>query len=163
MEKILQKLWSSVLPVDVNSIDRELGVAVVAYSPLGRGLLTGAYTTKESISGEGDWRGMFPRFTGDNFDANVKLVSQFKELADKKGCTTAQLAIAWLMKQGEDIIPIPGTKKIKHLEENWGSLHVQLTGADEREMRNFVETAQIAGARTVDWSLPLCFTDTRDQ
>ncbi|KAH8162628.1 hypothetical protein CIB48_g5618 [Xylaria polymorpha] len=132
---------------DLLATCRELGVAVVAYSPLGRGLLTGAYTTQESLAHEGDFRSTLPRFSGANFEANVKLVSQFKALADRKGCTPAQLAIAWLLKQGEDIIPIPGTKRIKYLEENWGSLEVQLSDGEEKEIRNFVETAEIAGSR----------------
>jgi aryl-alcohol dehydrogenase-like predicted oxidoreductase len=73
---------------------RELGVAIIAYSPLGRGLLTGTLNTKDSFSGQGDWRSIFPRFSGENFDSNVQLVTRFKELADRKGCTAAQLAIA---------------------------------------------------------------------
>jgi aryl-alcohol dehydrogenase-like predicted oxidoreductase len=76
---------------------------------------------------------------------NVKLVNQFKALADKKGCSTSQLSIAWLLKQGDDIIPIPGTKKIKYLEDNWGALNVHLTNEEEAEIRNFAETADIAG------------------
>ncbi|RYC63883.1 hypothetical protein CHU98_g2300 [Xylaria longipes] len=127
---------------------RELGVAVFAYAPLGRGLLTGAYTSPESVSGEGDMRGLYlPRFAGTNFEANVKLVGQFKALAASKGCTAAQLAIAWLLKQGDDIFPIPGTKKIKYLEENWGALKVQLTNEDEKIVRKFLENADIAGER----------------
>ncbi len=87
----------------------------------------------------------FPRFMEANRDKNVKLVNQFKALADKKGCSTSQLSIAWLLKQGDDIIPIPGTKKIKYLESNWGALNVHLTDEEEAEIRNFSETAEIAG------------------
>ncbi|TVY69756.1 Aldo-keto reductase yakc [Fusarium oxysporum f. sp. cubense] len=137
---------------------RELGVAVVCYSPLGRGLLTGALTTKESIKNDGDWRSMMPRFNDENFDRNVKLVNQFKELADKKGCTPAQLSIAWLLKQGDDIIPIPGTKKIEYLEENWNSFKIDLTDDDEKEIRNFIEAAEIAGHRGAPG-----FTDTVEE
>uniref|UniRef100_A0A8H7N3H6 NADP-dependent oxidoreductase domain-containing protein n=1 Tax=Bionectria ochroleuca TaxID=29856 RepID=A0A8H7N3H6_BIOOC len=126
---------------------RELGVAVVAYSPLGRGILTGAFSTKESFQKDGDYRTIMPWFQDDNFDRNVTLVSQFRELADKKGCKPSQLAIAWLLKQGDDIIPIPGTKQIKYLEENWASQYVQLTDEDEKEIRRFVEAAEVAGPR----------------
>lgn len=142
---------------------RELGVSVVAYAPLGRGLLTGALNSKEAVSGEGDWRAMFPRFSEENFDANVKLVDQFKALAQNKGCTPAQLSIAWLLKQGEDIIPIPGTKRIKYLEENWGALQVQLTDADEAEIRNFVETAAVGGGRVPDDAKSQCYADTKEE
>jgi len=141
---------------------RELGVAIVAYSPLGRGLLTGAFSSKESISGEGDWRSLFPRFSGENFDANVKLVNQFKTVAEKKKCTAAQLAIAWLLKQGNDIIPIPGTKRIKYLEENWGALKVELSDADEKEIRALVEN-KVQGDRTIQEALAQCFADTTEE
>ncbi|KAI8949864.1 putative aldo/keto reductase [Xylaria longipes] len=143
---------------------RELGVAVFAYAPLGRGLLTGAYTSPESVSGEGDMRGLYlPRFAGTNFEANVKLVGQFKALAASKGCTAAQLAIAWLLKQGDDIFPIPGTKKIKYLEENWGALKVQLTNEDEKIVRKFLENADIAGERVGEESKGSCFIETREE
>lgn len=143
---------------------RELGVAVFAYSPLGRGLLTGAYTSAESVSGEGDMRGSYlPRFTGANLEANAKPVGQFKALADTKGCTAAQLAIAWLLKQGNDIFPIPGTKKIKYLEENWGALNVQLTNEDEKIVRQFLENADIAGGRIGEEHKESCFVDTREE
>jgi aryl-alcohol dehydrogenase-like predicted oxidoreductase len=140
---------------------RELGVSLVAYSPLGRGLLTGALS-KEALSSEGDLRTqLFPRFSQDNFEANLKVVNQFKAMADKKGCTTGQLAIAWLLKQGDNVIPIPGTKRIKYLEENWGSLQVNLTDADEAEIRKFVEEADIAGGRLPDWAMSSHLIDTK--
>jgi aryl-alcohol dehydrogenase-like predicted oxidoreductase len=81
----------------------------------------------------------------ENRAANMNLVNQFKALADKKGCTTAQLSLAWLLKQGDDIIPIPGTKTVKYLEENWGALKVHLTDDEELEIRKFVESAEVAG------------------
>lgn len=143
---------------------RELGVAVVCYSPLGRGLLTGAFTTKESISGANDLRAThFPRFSEENLEANVKLVSQFKAFADKKGCTTSQLAIAWLLKQGDDIIPIPGTKKIKYLEENWGSLDIHLTDDEEAEIRKFVENVEMSGYRSMPAGMSFAFADTKEE
>ncbi|EGU77946.1 hypothetical protein FOXB_11543 [Fusarium oxysporum f. sp. conglutinans Fo5176] len=114
-----------------------------------RGLLTGAYATKESLTSEGDWRTMMPQFAGDNLDANVKHVREFQTLAEKKGCTPAQLALAWLLRQGDDIIPIPGTKRIKYLEENWAALGVQLedSDSDEAEIREFVNRAKLVGGR----------------
>jgi aryl-alcohol dehydrogenase-like predicted oxidoreductase len=98
-----------------------------------------------------------------NRDKNVKLVSQFKALAEKRGCTTSQLAIAWLLKQGDDVIPIPGTKKLKYLEENWGSLDVHLTDEDEAEIRHFVETAEIAGHYMPPKFESYTFTDTKEE
>ena len=105
---------------------RELGVATVAYSPLGRGLLTGQYKSNADFE-EGDWRRTAPRFSAENFPKNLQLVDKLGEIAKVKGCTTGQLTLAWLMNQGDDIIPIPGTKKIKYLEENMGALNVKLT------------------------------------
>lgn len=139
---------------------RELGVAVIAYSPLGRGILTGTLN-KEIISAPGEMRGMLPWFRSENFDANLKVVEQFTALAEQKGCTPAQLALAWLLKQGSEVIPIPGTKKIKYLEENWGTLKVELSDDEEKEIRTFVEKAKIAGARTVDYD-PI-FADTKEE
>ena len=90
--------------------------------PLGRGLLTSTFGNRELVADKNDHRqAAFPRFMEENRDINVKLVNQFKALADKKGCTISQLSLAWLLKQGDDIIPIPGTKKVKYLEENWGA------------------------------------------
>ena len=143
---------------------RELGVAIVSYSPLGRGLLTGAYTTKESLNIENDLRrSVFPRFSDENFDANVKLVNTFKTIADKKGCTPSQLALAWLLRQGGDIIPIPGTKKIKYLEQNWAALEVHLTDDEEAEIRGFAEGAEVAGDRTLASGMRLAFGDTKEE
>ncbi|KAH7141937.1 NADP-dependent oxidoreductase domain-containing protein [Dactylonectria macrodidyma] len=138
---------------------RELGVGIVAYSPLGRGMLTGTMTSKESVASEGDWRRMMPRFSDDSLlVANVKLVNQFKAISDRNGCTPAQLAIAWLLKQGDDIVPIPGTKKIMFLEKNWGSLKVQLTDKEEMEIRSFIESIQVIGSRGKQG-----FTDTVEE
>ncbi|KAH6652358.1 NADP-dependent oxidoreductase domain-containing protein, partial [Truncatella angustata] len=132
---------------DLLAACRELGTATVAYSPLGRGLLTGTLNSTENINKEGDWRSMFPRFIGENYEANIKLVNRFKSFADNKGCTPGQLAIAWLLKQGDDIIPIPGTKRTKYLEENWGALKVQLTDEEVAEIRHFAETNKVVGER----------------
>jgi aryl-alcohol dehydrogenase-like predicted oxidoreductase len=87
----------------------------------------------------------FPRFQEQHLNKNMQLVSQLTALADKKRCSTAQLAIAWLLKQGDDVFPIPGTKKAKYLEENWDALHVNLTDEEEAEIRRFVESAEVSG------------------
>jgi aryl-alcohol dehydrogenase-like predicted oxidoreductase len=143
---------------------RELGVAVVCYSPLGRGLLTGAFTSRDSITGPSDLRAtQFPRFSEENIEENAKIVNQFKILADQKGCTSSQLAIAWLLKQGENIIPIPGTKKITNMESNWASLDVHLTDADEGEVRNFVESAEILGSRETAAGTAFAYVDTKEE
>lgn len=127
---------------------RELGIAVVCYSPLGRGLLTTTFKDGAFGSDPTDVRAkFFPRLAEENRAANVKLVNEFTALGEKKGCSTSQLALAWLLKQGPDIVPIPGTKKIKYLEENWGALDVVLSDEDEREIRKFVERAEIVGHR----------------
>ncbi|KAH8887905.1 Aldo/keto reductase, partial [Thozetella sp. PMI_491] len=133
---------------DLLATCRELGVTVVAYSPLSRGMLTGAVTQASDISAEGDWRSTnFPIFSPDNLAGNAKLAAQFGEFAKRKGCTPAQLALAWLLKQGDDIIPIPGTKKVKYLEDNWGALQVQLSDQEVKEIRDFFESTDFAGKR----------------
>lgn len=134
---------------------RELGVAVVAYSPMGRGLLTGTVSSAASIAAEGDWRSLYPRFTGDNLDANMAVVDQFKALAERKGCTPAQLAIAWVLGQGLDVLPIPGTKKIKYLEDNVAAASIELADAEEAQIRQIVSA--IAGDRVPDFAKPQCF------
>jgi aryl-alcohol dehydrogenase-like predicted oxidoreductase len=132
---------------------RELGVAMVCAVPLGRGLLTSTFAKGEAVGDEKDMRvKVMPRFLEANRDQNIKLINQFKLLADKKGCSITQLALAWLLKQGDDIIPIPGTKRMKYLEENWGALDVNMTDEDEKEIRDFVQAADIAGG-----PLPVAF------
>ena len=147
---------------DLLATCRELGVAVVCFAPLGRGLLTTAFSSGEYGTDKADMRpAHLPRFKEENRAANMKLVNQFKALAEKKGCTTAQLSLAWLLKQGEDIIPIPGTKTIKYLEENWGALQVHLTDTEELEIREFVENAEVAGGRAPASVTPLI--DTKEE
>lgn len=104
-----------------------------------------------------------PRFQEANRDQNVKVVSQFKALANKKGCIISQLAIAWLLKQGDDIFPIPGTKKLKYLEENWGALDVSLTDEEEAEIRAFAETAELAGSPAPVQFAAYLFRDTKEE
>ena len=113
---------------DVLPTCRELGIGFVAYSPLGRGFLTGEIEKPEDLSEQDSRRtGYFPRFTGDNFERNLALAHEVKRLAGEKGCTPAQLALAWLLAQGEDIVPIPGTRRRRHLDDNLGALDVRLS------------------------------------
>jgi aryl-alcohol dehydrogenase-like predicted oxidoreductase len=123
-------LWSRDPEDEILPTCRELGIGFVAYSPLGRGFLTGAFRRFEDLA-EGDWRRMSPRFQGENFQKNLDLVKGIQDLAAGKGCAAAQLALAWVLSRGDDIVPIPGTKRRSFLEENLEATKVELT-ADER-------------------------------
>ncbi|KAL9611825.1 MAG: hypothetical protein Q9167_003552 [Letrouitia subvulpina] len=125
---------------------RELGVATVAYSPLGRGFLTGAYKSRADFE-EGDFRKHAPRYSDENFPKNLELVKHLQEIAKKKGCTSGQLSLSWLLAQGDDIFPIPGTKKIKYLEENLSALNVKLSSAENNEIRRAIENVEMVGER----------------
>jgi aryl-alcohol dehydrogenase-like predicted oxidoreductase len=125
---------------------RELGIAFVAYSPLGRGFLTGQFRKFEDFDAD-DYRRHSPRFQGENFDKNLQLVQKIEEIAAQKSCTTAQLALAWVLSQGEDIFPIPGTKQIKYLEENIGALDIKLTEAELQEIDAIAPKGAAAGQR----------------
>ncbi|KAL8764593.1 MAG: hypothetical protein Q9209_007962 [Squamulea sp. 1 TL-2023] len=138
---------------------RELGVAVIAYSPLGRGMITGAYTSPADFE-ENDFRRHAPRFSEENFPKNLELVDRLKSIADRKKCTTGQLTLAWLMKQGDDIIPIPGTKKLKYLEENIGALEVKISDEENKEIRKAVEGAEVHGIRYPPAMASALFADT---
>jgi aryl-alcohol dehydrogenase-like predicted oxidoreductase len=131
---------------------RELGIGLVPYSPLGRGILTGA-VTRESLE-EGDSRaaGRFPRFSGDALDANLALVDKVRELAQQHGCTPGQLALAWVLAQGDDVVPIPGTKRVRYLEENLGATEVELSDADLQALENAVPRDAVVGDRYADMS-----------
>ncbi|MGE5477853.1 MAG: aldo/keto reductase [Bacteroidales bacterium] len=122
-------LWTRDPEAEILPACRELGVSFVAYSPLGRGMLTGAITKADDLAAN-DFRRMNPRFQGANLDANLHLVDKVRELAAAKGCTAGQVALAWLLAQGGDILPIPGTKRIKYLEDNVGAASIRLA-ADE--------------------------------
>jgi len=126
---------------------RELGIGFVAYSPLGRGFLSGRFTSPDQLE-EGDFRRSGPRFTGENLEANLKLARKIAEIAEEKQITPAQLAIAWVLAQGEDIVPIPGTKRRKYLEQNAGAADVQLTDEDLRRIE--AELPAVAGDRYDD-------------
>jgi aryl-alcohol dehydrogenase-like predicted oxidoreductase len=123
-------LWTRDLETAVLPVARELGVGIVPFSPLGRGFLTGAIRTPDDF-GEDDFRRGLPRFTGEAFQANLRLVDEVRALAEAKGVTPGQLALAWVLAQGPDVVPIPGTKRRSYLEENAGALDVELT-PDER-------------------------------
>jgi len=136
-------LWSRDVEDEILPTVRELGIGFVAYSPLGRGFLTGQIKRPEDIQ-EGDWRRNHPRFQGENFQTNLELVRRVETLAREKRCTPGQLALAWLLARAEDIVPIPGTKHRKYVEENIGALNVTLSGADIAQID---DTGAAAGAR----------------
>jgi aryl-alcohol dehydrogenase-like predicted oxidoreductase len=139
-------LWSRDVEDEILPTVRELGIGFVPYSPLGRGFLTGQIKRPEDIQ-EGDWRRNHPRFQGENFQKNVDLVRRVEQLAREKHCTPSQLALAWLLAKGPDIVPIPGTKRRKYVEENVGALNVKLSGADVARIEGVVPTTLVAGAR----------------
>jgi aryl-alcohol dehydrogenase-like predicted oxidoreductase len=125
---------------------RELGIGMVAYSPLGRGFLSGRITSPDDF-GEDDFRRNHPRFSGENFARNLDLVGRVKELAAGKGVTPSQLAIAWVLAQGDDVVPIPGTKRRPYLEENTGALEVELTPEDLAVIEEVTPRGSVAGER----------------
>ena len=125
---------------------RELGIAFVAYSPLGRGFLSGQFRRFEDLP-EGDQRRNWPRFQGENFQKNLDLVHKVQEIAREKNCTPSQLALAWVLAQGKDIIPIPGTKHVRYLEDNVGALNVQLSSEDLLRLEEVFPHGAAAGPR----------------
>jgi aryl-alcohol dehydrogenase-like predicted oxidoreductase len=136
-------LWSRDVEDEILPTVRELRIGFVAYSPLGRGFLTGQITRPEDLP-EGDWRKNHPRFQGQNFQRNLDLVGRVEALAREKRCTPAQLALAWLLAKGDDIVPIPGTKQRKYLEEDVGALTVKVSDADVARLEDM---GAAAGAR----------------
>ena len=149
---------------DLLATARDLGVAVVAAMPLGRGLLTSTFASGAAVGDGKDMRTkMMPRFQEANRDRNVELVGRWQVIAHKMGCTAAQLALAWMLKQGDDVFPIPGTKKLKYLEENWGALDVRLGDEDVVEIRRFVEAAEVAGHYMPPQFETYIFTDTVEE
>lgn len=139
---------------------RELGVAMFAYSPLGRGFVTGSYASPDDFE-EGDQRRFMPRFSKDNFAKNLELVDKLKAMGQKKGCTAGQLTLAWLLAQGEDIIPIPGTSRAKNFDENMGALKVVLSKDELQEIRTAIEKCEVAGARYDAMFAASCFVTTK--
>src|SRR3954454_2285464 len=139
-------LWSRDAEAEVIPTVRELGIGYVAYSPLGRGFLTGQFKSPDDFP-EGDFRKNHPRFQGENFEKNIQLVREVEEMAREKGCTTAQLALAWVLAKGEDIVPIPGTKHVRYLDDNVGSLEVELTREDLERLDQILPPGAAAGQR----------------
>lgn len=139
-------LWTRDPEQEVLPTCRELGIGFVAYSPLGRGFLTGRFRKFEDLPAD-DYRRNSPRFQGENFQKNLDLVAQVEQMAKEKGCTSAQLALAWVLAQGDDIVPIPGTKQRKYLEENAGALNVELTSEDLRRIEEVFRSGAASGQR----------------
>jgi aryl-alcohol dehydrogenase-like predicted oxidoreductase len=139
-------LWTRDPEDEVLPLCRELGIGFVAYSPLGRGFLTGRFRTFDDLP-ENDYRRNSPRFQGENFQRNLDLVERVEQIARRKRCTPAQLALAWLLAQGEDVVPIPGTQQRRFLEENVGALQVELTRADLEEFDEVAPKGVAAGER----------------
>jgi aryl-alcohol dehydrogenase-like predicted oxidoreductase len=139
-------LWSRDAEDEILPTVRELGIGFVAYSPLGRGFLTGRFRSIDDLEPD-DYRRNSPRFQGDNFRKNLDLVRHIEELARAKRCTPSQLALAWLLHQGDDIVPIPGTKRRKYLEENAGALEVTLSGEEMRRIDAIAPRGVAAGLR----------------
>ncbi len=139
-------LWTRDPEEGVLDACRDLGVVFVAYSPLGRGFLTGRFRSTGDFD-DGDFRQNHPRFAGDAFAANQKLADVVTDFARRKGCTPAQVALAWVLEQGEDIVPIPGTKRLKYLEDNLGALEIDLTGRECRELEQALPQGAAVGER----------------
>jgi aryl-alcohol dehydrogenase-like predicted oxidoreductase len=125
---------------------RELGIGFVPYSPLGRGFLAGQIRSVDDFDPD-DWRRTNPRFTGENFQRNLQLVDEIRRVAHEKGCTPAQLALAWVLAQGDDVVPIPGTKRRKYLEDNVGALDVRLTDEELARIDRVFPKGAAAGER----------------
>jgi aryl-alcohol dehydrogenase-like predicted oxidoreductase len=139
-------LWTRDPEAEIIPTCRELGIGFVAYSPLGRGFLTGQLKKFEDLEAD-DYRRFSPRFQGENFQKNLDLVKQVELMAREKNCAPAQLALAWVLAQGDDVVPIPGTKRRKYLEENVGALDIELTIDDLRRLNEVFSTGAAAGER----------------
>lgn len=148
-------LFTRDLEDEIVPVLRELGIGLVPYSPLGRGILTGAVNASSLESGDSRATGRFPRFEGDALDANLQLVERVRALAEEKGCTPGQLALAWVLAQGDSglgVAPIPGTKRVKYLEENVAAADVELTAADLAALEAAVPRDAVVGERYGDMS-----------
>jgi aryl-alcohol dehydrogenase-like predicted oxidoreductase len=139
-------LWTRDLETEVLPVARRLGVGIVPFSPLGRGFLTGQITSTEDFE-DGDFRKGNPRFKGENFSQNLELVRQVQDLAAAKACTPGQLALAWVLAAGDDVVPIPGTKRRTYLEDNAGSVTVELSQADLEKLQALSPAGAWAGDR----------------
>jgi aryl-alcohol dehydrogenase-like predicted oxidoreductase len=147
-------LWTRDPEPEVLGVCRELGIGFVPYSPLGRGFLTGKIQKPEDLPKD-DYRHTTPRFQGENFQRNLDLVERVGEIAREKKCTPAQLALAWVLAQSDDIVPIPGTKRRKYLQENVGALNVALTSADLARIDEVAPKEAFAGERYPDWAMQM--------
>jgi aryl-alcohol dehydrogenase-like predicted oxidoreductase len=145
-------LWSRDIEDEIVPTARELGIGIVPYSPLGRGFLTGELNAIEDLAPD-DFRRHSPRFAGENFARNLELVARVRTLAAQKGCKPGQIALAWLLHQGDDVVPIPGTKRTSYLEENVGALEVELTADELREIEEAAPVGFAAGDRYADMSV----------
>jgi aryl-alcohol dehydrogenase-like predicted oxidoreductase len=144
-------LWSRDPEGEILPTLRELGIGFVAYSPLGRGFLTGRFRSVEDLP-EDDFRRVNPRFEGENFDRNLELVERVEEIAEEKGVAAGQLALAWVLAQGEEIVPIPGTKHVSYLEQNVAAVEIELTGEELRRIDEVAPAGAAAGERYADMS-----------
>jgi aryl-alcohol dehydrogenase-like predicted oxidoreductase len=144
-------LWTRDVENKILPTTRELGIGFVAYSPLGRGFLSGRFSSPDDIP-ENDFRRRNPRFQGENFERNMEIVKRVAEIAEEKGVTPAQLALAWVHHQGEDVVPIPGTKRRKYLEENVAATEIELTEDDLRRLDEAAPPGVTAGDRYPDMS-----------
>jgi aryl-alcohol dehydrogenase-like predicted oxidoreductase len=142
-------IWTRDPEGDILNACRELGIGLVPYSPLGRGILTGKVKSTEGL-GEKDFRRISPRFQGENFQKNVQLVERIERIAAEKNCTPAQLALAWVLAQGQDVVPIPGTKRRAYLEQNLKALDVTLAASDVKRIEEAAPRGAAAGARYPD-------------
>ena len=147
-------LWTRDPEAEVLGVCRELGIGFVPYSPLGRGFLTGKIRKPEHLP-EDDYRRTTPRFQGENFEHNLDLVQRVEEIAREKKCTPAQLALVWVLAQGSDIVPIPGTKRRKYLQENVGAVDVDLTSKDVARIDEVAPHEAFAGERYPDWAMAM--------
>jgi aryl-alcohol dehydrogenase-like predicted oxidoreductase len=147
-------LWSRDPEEEVLAVCRELGIGFVPYSPLGRGFLTGAISKVDDLAAD-DFRRNLPRFQGENFDANAALVAKLESLAKEKGVTAAQLALAWVLHQGDDIVPIPGARKLHHLEQNAATADITLSATEVQALSDIMPLEQVAGKRYTDASLAM--------
>ncbi|MBA2340304.1 MAG: aldo/keto reductase [Pyrinomonadaceae bacterium] len=145
-------LWSRDPEDELLHVCRELGIGFVAYSPLGRGFLTGQIKTFDDLAPD-DYRRNAPRFQGENFNKNLELVKRIEEIAAEKGCTPAQLALAWVLVQGEDVVPIPGTKRRKYLEENVRAIEVDITPEELKLIDEVAPKGAAAGTRYPEASM----------
>lgn len=145
-------LWARDVEAEILPVCRELGIGFVPYSPLGRGFLTGKLKKPEDLAPD-DRRQIFPRFQGENFQRNVQLAEQLEALANRKKCTPAQLALAWVLAQGDDVVPIPGTKRRSYLEENVAALTVELALEELAEISAAMPVGAPAGLRYPEWAM----------